>query len=116
MNKLLLLSGLALVAQPAKAQSPLEITSNAAIVADCATTVHALKDPTYGESNPLLGVRPSAGKVIGFCAVALGANEGLTRLIFPHNKTARNIVWGLVSATELWMVHHNLNVTGVIRF
>lgn len=113
----LTLALLALAITPAKAQVALEISSNAAIVGDCGSTLYALHhDKTLGETNILMPSRPTTGTVLFWCGMAVGANEGLTRFLFPKGNIGRKIVWGAVTMIEGYAFTHNLKVGGVIRF
>lgn len=103
---------LCLFAAPAKAEDDekenvlLKVAGNTLVVADCAQTYQAMKDPDkYSEKNPLLGSSPSPGRVLATCA---GVLIGLNVADHFMPKTPSNVMWGIVIAAESHAVWNNI--------
>lgn len=78
-----------------------------AVAMDCATTQVALGRPDNHESNPLLGPRPSAGRLWSMCAVATVSTLALAHLV---GRRARGWVIGAAWALEMLMAAQNLSL------
>lgn len=85
-------------AQRARLTAPdyvLGLTSTALIVADWSTTLDISRRGGH-EMNPLLGMRPSEGRVNTMCALAVVGNLAASRL----PKWPRRVIWLAVAAVE----------------
>lgn len=120
MRKITLI-GLALVlfASTAKAQSKwpaseaiTAFASTMAIIVDCETTHAALhQSPLFVEANPLLGKRPSSGRLNTFCGAAVLTNLVAVPILFHHK--GRLIAWTLTFGIEATVARQNALTIGM---
>ena len=113
MNKPLVLLALLLVpATTAAAQwqtehTVLAVTSSATIAADWLLSVDAVRRGTFDEMNPLLGSRPSVGRLNTYNILVLGGNLAIGRLL-PGK--LRTLWFTAVASFESAIVLHQYNV------
>ena len=112
-NKLLVLLALLLVpAANAAAQwqtehTVLAATSSATITADWLLSVDAVRRGTFDEMNPLLGSRPSVGRLNTYNLLVLGGNLAVGRLLPSQLRT----LWFMaVASFESAIVLHQYNI------
>lgn len=100
---------LLLLTTPLSAQQPwgqvvAAAGSSTVIVGDCLTTRYNLRHGMV-ESNPLLGPRPSSGRLTTMCGLAVLANVGVAH-IFPQRQ--RQWWFAAVAVVEASMMAWNL--------
>ena len=112
MNKLLLL--LALLPLPATARAQWEtehtilaVTSSATITADWLLSIDAVRRDNFDEMNPLLGSRPSVGRLNTYNILVLGGNLAIGRVL-PSK--LRTLWFTAVAAFESAIVLHQRNI------
>jgi hypothetical protein len=92
------------VARLGRQDQTLRFASSALIVADWMTTVDGMRKG-YEEKNPLLGRRPSLGRVNLMIGAGLLANTfAVPKIKNPH---LRRGVWFAVLLAEIHAVHNN---------
>ena len=113
MNKLSLLLALLLVpatkveAQWKTEHTILAVTSSATIAADWLFSVDAARRGTFDEMNPMLGSRPSVGRLNTYNLLALGGNLAIGRLLPSKFRT---LWFTAVTAFESAIVLHQYNI------
>ena len=113
MRTLLLLALLsAWLARPATPQwrpehKVLAATAVTLLLIDHFTTVDAIRRGGFRESNPLLGPRPSVGRLNTFTALEIAAELGIGALL-PDR--ARTIWFAVLTGMEFGYVWHNFMI------
>jgi hypothetical protein len=97
---------------PSRTETMLLVGAEALIAADCWLTVDAVHHG-LGEDNPILGLRPSAGRVAAFCGLAaIGTAASWYLLPSPW----RNIVSLSVAIIETGATASNVMAGARLRF
>jgi len=97
-----------LKARQKKAVAILEFTYQALNVFDAVETISCVHKPTCVEGNPILGKKPSNGKIIAFKLAAAGLHYGIYRYMISKSyqqalvfEVGTNAVQGVVCALNL---------------
>ncbi|PYO63159.1 MAG: hypothetical protein DMD49_13775 [Gemmatimonadetes bacterium] len=118
MNKLPLLLALLLIptaraeAQWQTEHTILAVTSSATITADWLLSADAVRRGTFDEMNPLLGSRPSVGRLNTYNVLVLGGNLAIGRLLPSRFRT---LWFTAVASFESAIVLHQYNLGLRIR-
>lgn len=96
-----------LAAQWKAEHTVLAIASSATITADWLLSANAIQRGTFDEMNPLLGSRPSVGRLNTYNLLVLGSNLAIGRLLPSKFRT---IWFTAVTSFETAIVLHQYNI------
>lgn len=85
----------------------LAVTSSAAIAADWFLSVDAVRRGTFDEMNPMLGSRPSVGRLNTYNVLVLGGNLAMGELLPAKLRT---LWFTAMTSFEAAIVLHQYNI------
>jgi hypothetical protein len=111
-NGLLLLAALAIPGRAAHAQwrtehTVLAVASTATITADWLFSVNAVRRGNFDEMNPILGTRPSIGRLNTYNFVVVASNLAIGRMLPSRLRT---LWFTAITGFESAIVLHQVNI------